>query len=264
MGRSTRALVLRSVTLALIVVGVVGALGAVFLSPLALRWIATDQRVDWSQLSDVGQTYGAASAILAALALGGVAVSLFLQRKESKAAREQALRGLHTDLLRMALDDPEFMECWGIIGESGDMGWHRQHIYLNLIVSHWQMMWEMNVLTERHLRILARGIFGGSRGLRYWSEARDVRLVAEKGRRAREFHTVVDDEYLIARARGNATSEDSGSKGDAGQPETVVAPDSIGTAESEPWKVPAERLAWFGLGMVTTRVIEQVLGRRNG
>lgn len=254
---------LRSVTLALIVVGVVGALGAVFLSPFALRWIATDQLIDWSQLSDVGQTYGAASAILAALALGGVAVSLFLQRKESKAAREQALRGLHTDLLKMALDDHEFMACWGIIGESGDMSWHRQHIYLNLIVSHWQMMWEMNVLTEQHLRILARGIFGGPLGLRYWSEARDVRLVAEKGRRAREFHAVVNDEYLISRARGNTPGELSDSLVGAGEFTTPTVSESIETPGNQPWRAPAGRLAWFGLGMVAARVLGSVLRRRD-
>jgi hypothetical protein len=39
------------------------------------------------------------------LALAGVAASLVLQAGESKANREQASRVIHTDLLKMAMDD---------------------------------------------------------------------------------------------------------------------------------------------------------------
>jgi hypothetical protein len=173
-GRSLCAAVYRTATLALVVLAVLGALGAVFLSPLALSRVPAAQGIDWSRLGDVGQTYGAASALLSVFALGGVAVSLHLQRRESKAAREQALRGLHTDLLRMALEDATFLECWGPIGESTDVGWYRQHIYLNLVVSHWQMMWEIGAITERHLRLTAgdlsvvrsAGVTGARRGTR--------------------------------------------------------------------------------------------------
>jgi hypothetical protein len=54
-------------------------LGSILLSPLLLRQIAKLGGVDWAKLSNIGQTYGAASAILSALAVGGVAISLFLQ-----------------------------------------------------------------------------------------------------------------------------------------------------------------------------------------
>ena len=42
--------------------------------------------------------------VLSVLALGGVAVSLVLQARESKANREHASRLIHTDLLKMAMD----------------------------------------------------------------------------------------------------------------------------------------------------------------
>lgn len=196
--RSLRAAALRTATLTLITLAIAGALGAVLLSPLALSRLPAGQRLDWSTLSDVGQTYGAASAVLSVLALGGVVFSLNLQRRESKAAREQALRGLHTDLLRMALDDRTFLECWGPIGASTDVAWYRQHIYLNLIVSHWQMMWEIGSLSEAHLRLLAAGVFGGPLGRRYWREAREARWNAETGQRAKAFHRIVDSEYQSA------------------------------------------------------------------
>ncbi|MQA26846.1 MAG: hypothetical protein GEU94_15610 [Micromonosporaceae bacterium] len=51
----------------------------VLLSPLALPLLGDDGGTDWSLLSNIGQTYGAVSALLAALALGGVVGSLVLQ-----------------------------------------------------------------------------------------------------------------------------------------------------------------------------------------
>src|SRR3954452_24166530 len=92
-GRAARAAALRVLTLLLILLAVAGALGAVLVSPVALTWLPTMRSADWAHLSDVGQTYGAASAILSAAALIGVVLSLYYQRRETKAAREQALRG---------------------------------------------------------------------------------------------------------------------------------------------------------------------------
>lgn len=197
-GRGLRSASTRSITLTLTIVAVLGALGAVLLSPMALARLPVGEDADWTRLSNIGQTYGAASAVLSVLALGGVAVSLVLQHRESKAAREQNLRALHADLFKKALDEEIYLECWGPIGTSTDRTWYRQHIYLNLIVSHWQLMWELGALTEVHLRLAARGIFAGPLGLRFWGEARLIRPAAEKGRRARAFHQILEQEYQQA------------------------------------------------------------------
>ncbi len=52
--------------------GALAAIVLIFLSPLALGFIASGN-TDWNQLSLIGQSYGAISAILAALAVLGVA-----------------------------------------------------------------------------------------------------------------------------------------------------------------------------------------------
>jgi hypothetical protein len=82
----------------LILVVILMSSGLVALSPLALTYLNVKKSTDWDRLSDIGQTYGAASALLAGLALTGVAASLFFQAREAKATREQALRALHGDL----------------------------------------------------------------------------------------------------------------------------------------------------------------------
>jgi hypothetical protein len=109
--RAASNLARRSTAPTVVLLAAVVTLVAVLLTPLGLQWIGHQPGHDWSLLSDVGQAYGAASAILAALALVGVVASLVLQAREAKASREQALRALHTDLLKMAIDEPEFLEC---------------------------------------------------------------------------------------------------------------------------------------------------------
>ncbi|MEV0805338.1 DUF6082 family protein [Micromonospora sp. NPDC050200] len=194
----------RSATPTALLLAVLLVLVAVLFSPVGLLWIGQQPGYDWPLLGNVGQTYGAASAILAALALIGVVTSLTLQAREAKAAREQALRALHTDLMKMAIDDPRLLECWGPIEESTDLDWFRKHVYTNLIVSHWQLMWEVDVLTEPHLEVLADQFFQGAAGRRFWAEARGPRMKAEISRRARRFTAVVDRSYRSAVAAGPA------------------------------------------------------------
>src|SRR3954452_12211850 len=94
----------------------IGAIGAVFLMgtavvPLALHIFAD---ISWSELSDVGQAYGGLAAILATLSLGAVAISVFLQARETRTAQEHGARLLHLELVRMSLDDPTLLRKSGV------------------------------------------------------------------------------------------------------------------------------------------------------
>ena len=171
------------------------SLGLVLLSPLALNLFPSDRRSDWERLSFIGQTYGAASAILSVLALGGISLSLLLQGREARASREQGLRALHVDLIKIALDDPLYLSCWGPFSGSTAIDDRRRHMYTNLMVSHWQTMWEVGSLTEPHLRVLADELFAGESGRHFWSLIGGVRSDVEGGRRARHFHRIVADAY---------------------------------------------------------------------
>ncbi|MFG1673068.1 DUF6082 family protein [Micromonospora sp. NPDC049282] len=194
----------RSATPTALLLAVLAILAAVLFTPIGLLWIGDRPGYDWPLLGNVGQAYGAASAILAGLALIGVVASLIVQAREAKAAREQALRALHTDLLKMAIDDPDLLECWGPIEQSTDLGWFRKHVYSNLIVTHWQLMWEVDTLSEPHLEVLADQFFKGAAGRRFWAEARGPRMKAETSRRARRFTLVMDRCYQAAVAAGSA------------------------------------------------------------
>ncbi|MBG0828960.1 hypothetical protein HS041_14390 [Planomonospora sp. ID67723] len=193
----TRGLPRRVLTAALLLVVITLVAGLVAVSPLALGLLG-DQAGDWERLSLIGQTYGAASTLLSVLALVGVAVSLVLQAREAKSDREQALRMLHADLMKMAMEDPLYRRAWGPFFDSDDPDTPREHMYVNLIVSQWSMEYELRTITEEHLRPIARTLFSGPAGRRYWTNVRELRITSTSTRRERRFHRILDEEFHAA------------------------------------------------------------------
>ncbi|GGT66190.1 hypothetical protein GCM10010177_24070 [Actinomadura citrea] len=152
----------------------------------------------WERLSFIGQTYGAASALLAALALIGIAATLIFQAHDTKIAREEARRIAIAELLKMAMDDPALDEAWGPVPADADPKARRQLMYINMIISEWQMSFETKALPEKRLRAISREMFSGRPGRAFWEEARQVRMGTAGSRRARRFHEILDEEYHLA------------------------------------------------------------------
>jgi hypothetical protein len=203
--------VLVAVTLLLIVLL---AVGLIAVSPVALGLFEgpTDE---WERLSFIGQTYGAATAVLSVLALIGVVVTLRLQARETKLGREEARRAAIGDLLRMAMEDPDLDECWGPVPAGEDAKVRRQQMYVNMIISEWQMSFETKALGETRLRAISREMFEGAAGRRFWSAARDVRIATSETKTARRFHEILDEEYQRALA-APAEEPSSGDKAPQG------------------------------------------------
>lgn len=72
-------------------------------------------------------------------------------------------------------------------------------MYVNLIISNWQMRWELNVLGEPDLRSGAHTLFSGEIGARFWTNGRELRAQAATTRRERRFHAILDEEHQRAR-----------------------------------------------------------------
>jgi hypothetical protein len=170
------------------------------LVPLILQAVSGESR-DWSRLSNIATTYSAASALLSILALTGVAISLVYQAREAKASREQALRTMHADLLKMAMEDELYRRCWGPDYSSDDPDEQRAQLYINLIVSHWQLMYELEAITVEHLRLLSYMMFLGPLGSQFWTDSRVARFRSAGSSREREMYKILDEEYERARAQ---------------------------------------------------------------
>ncbi|MEU8200659.1 DUF6082 family protein [Streptosporangium sp. NPDC049046] len=217
----------------LVVLVAVGLIGA---SPIALGLFegATDR---WERLSFIGQTYGAASAILSVLALIGVVGALTFQARETKLAREEARRQAISDLLKMAMEDPDLDECWGPVPPPADPKTRKQQLYVNMIVAEWAMSFEMKTLREPRLRLIANEMFQGDVGRSYWQVARVARLSTSASRTERRFHEILDEEYRRSTPSG---------RGEVSGPASRKAGDRL---------PERERVLWMSVGAGTAALV---------
>jgi hypothetical protein len=171
-------------------------------SPLALGVLSSASRVNWKALSDVGQTYGAISALLAALALGGVAVSVFLQARQTRYARWEASRARHSELVRFALERPHYQQVFGISAHaSGGL-----FAYLNLMLQHWMTLWEFGDMSDRQLRQYLHDVFSSEAGRAYWITVSEARSTDVNTKRERQFHQIACQEFEQAKMTMPMTS----------------------------------------------------------
>lgn len=90
--------------------------GVIVFSPLLLLTVGTLGPGDWSRLSDIGQAYGFTSALLSALALGAVALSMASQARQNRIAHLQAFRAMQADILAIVTSDPKtYLPCYGAL-----------------------------------------------------------------------------------------------------------------------------------------------------
>jgi hypothetical protein len=177
----------------------VAAFGAILLSPIVLREIDQFISADWSRLSEIGQTYGAASAILAMFALGGVVLSLFFQARQARAQQVQAVRHLHFELFRMTLERPDlYLPLWDN-PELSPTKESSQYVFTNLIFNYWWMAYDLGVVSEQDLRRLTAGVFRGPVGRSYWKAAQESWVLAYRhSRRGRRFLQIIGEMYASA------------------------------------------------------------------
>jgi Family of unknown function (DUF6082) len=180
------------------------AIALVAISPLGLTGLE-GLRKDWGELSDVGQTYGAISALISSLALGGIVVSLSYQARAGHTAREQSIRTMQQQLIRMEMDDPALMTAmgapWGlpIPAESARI---REHLYIHMWTSFLAGNYVVGEVTATAIRKMVRSeLLNSNAGRTYWANIRDNVLSTNEGK-YRRFALIVDDEYQQVIASG--------------------------------------------------------------
>jgi hypothetical protein len=183
-----------------IIIASIAFLALVILSPLALRAVASPFGLNWSNLSNIGQTYGAVSALITALALVGVVISLLYQARDVSAARSQAIRTFQFELLRMELEDADLMWAsgapWGT-GPPANYRRLRQHIFVHMWLSFWESQFLLKEMSSESVRSAAKELFNGEPAREYWESAGDGRLASNEGRRLQFLH-IIDEEYRNA------------------------------------------------------------------
>src|SRR6266480_1461980 len=193
---------LRAARLGLLLLAIASLLVLVAASPLALNGLGSLLGLPWKQLSDIGQAYGAASALLTSLALIGVAGSIILQAREINASRDQSSREHHAHLVEMSLEDPVYQRAWGADPSQFGSDGFRQRAYINLIVSHWERDYKVNGIAEHTLRGNIAQLFKGEAARQWWAETGFIRRASAANRREKRFCRIVDEEFRKAIASG--------------------------------------------------------------
>ncbi|GAB3466243.1 hypothetical protein GCM10027570_55300 [Streptomonospora sediminis] len=196
---------------------VIVAVALVVASPFGLRAFGGPDG-EWQRLSFIGQTYGAVSALIAAVALVGIIATLVLQARETRRGVQESRRQAMSELLQKAMDDPALDECWGPVPEHSDPKVRKQQLYVNMIVSQWGVAYETGAMPEKRLRAIARDMFSAPPGRTYWQRAGPQRLAVVTEGKAARFNRMLDEEFRrTSDVTGRATppSPSAGQRGSA-------------------------------------------------
>jgi hypothetical protein len=110
--------------------------------------------------ADVGDSFGAVSALFSGLALVGIVATIYLQQRDSVSQAREAnetrkalvraadanIRALHVQLIEMSMRSPDLAEVWPTLARLESEQERRQFQYVNLILSHHYLAW----VTEGH------------------------------------------------------------------------------------------------------------------
>lgn len=169
-------------------------------SPLLLlaidRWVI----LDWPRLSEIGQAYDAASALLAGVAVVGVAISLLMQLRQIRISQVQAARMMHMELMRMLTSDPLLRLTSSSAVDVSEQEW-RKNIYTNLFFKYLEMGYEIGHISEVSLRQHFAGQFRLTHAREFWRRVGDTYRVDAATKATRRTYKIVEEEHRRALGR---------------------------------------------------------------
>jgi hypothetical protein len=175
----------------------------VALSPLALAAAGNTLALNWQDMGNIGQAYGAASAVFSALAFAAVAMSIAYQARTVNQQRFQVVRELQRELLSMVADDPETYAP-ALDGHLALLPptQLRRRLFTVRVLHYLSFGYATGLHSERRLRAEALpGMFASAHSRQFWETGRIHWLSSGNSRPAR-FARIVDDEYRKAVAAG--------------------------------------------------------------
>jgi len=156
------------------------------------------------------------AAIISALSLAGVTVSLLLQAKQARISQSEALRTRHFELFRLAYEHSDLGRVWSEQDPPFPTEW-RKHTYTNQIMMYFRMSHAMGESTDWEIREHAARLFSTIVGREFWARAGPLYLTTSRSRAHRKFCQLVQEEFERAMLA---------SRGRSGSVHTVrVAPD---------------------------------------
>ncbi|GAA4475272.1 DUF6082 family protein [Phytohabitans houttuyneae] len=176
--------------------------------PLALAIIDRWWQPDWRRLADIGQAYGAASAVFSALAVAGVAAGLIYQGRQLRLVRIQVARDKHEQLMTLAINDHDtYGPMFGSAFAAMPPTQLRRRLFCVMALNYFRLGYEGGVINEKNLRAeVLPAYFSAADSRQHWAAASQDWL-AHQPPIYRRFGAIVNDEYRRAVASGPPTPE---------------------------------------------------------
>ncbi|NMO56254.1 hypothetical protein HH310_34390 [Actinoplanes sp. TBRC 11911] len=160
-----------------------------------LAWRGTSE--DWSRWSDVGQTFGALSSIIAILSLAAVVITARIQFRELQGSVAANLSAMHLEIMRMSVDDLELADVWPAYAAGLSATQNRQYLYANIIYQfHWTSL-KLNKASDEDVVASMRYLFTSPIMRGYWTAGKHIRASLNPG----------GPEYLFAAKLDNICAE---------------------------------------------------------
>jgi hypothetical protein len=199
---------LRVLLISVCVTAGIASIAASLVVPTLLLLRMNDRQL--SRWSAIGQALSPIGIFFSGVAFIGVAIALVIQQRElrnqhdeiSIAREEQArtsevvLRQLHTDLIKMAIEDPELLAVWpdmapGVAGSKKDQ-------YSNLILNLQKVAYETHTIGLTELRGALRFLMTSRDVYLFWKKARAARVAVTEGDEGEDFFTTEVDRAFNA------------------------------------------------------------------
>jgi hypothetical protein len=201
----------------LIAIGVVAMLLVLALSPLTLLAVDHFFPSDWGRLGNIGQAYGAVSALFAGVAVGGVSLSMVWQARQLRVSELQAQRMLQFEVMKLMINDPSLRAISPPSTGSSVDEW-KMHIVTNLLFVSLLMGYEIREISPDSLRDSMRSRFDSPFGRRFWPRVRESYASNATTTLRQQFIHIVDEEHERAMAKHSSESEDARTASPTGHP----------------------------------------------
>lgn len=160
-------------------------------------WLALRSDPDPDQLAEmsaIGEAFGTISAALSAIALIGIATSLYFQMQQTRVAQIEASRTMRAQLMQFALTNPQYLPLWGFDPREGEQK-NSEAAYNSLVFAYLKMSYALRVLTDFELAGWCRVAFQQRTVANFWNGAREVYLRDTSSSGARRFARLIDSVY---------------------------------------------------------------------
>jgi Family of unknown function (DUF6082) len=161
--------------------------------------------------SAIGQALTPVGVLFSGIAFVAIALTLTHQRRELQNQREEltialdeqrrsseiALRQQHSDLIKMAIEDPELLEVWPPL--QPDVAETKKDHYCNLILNLQKVAYETGTIEAPELRGALANLMTSPDVYTFWTKARTARVAVTGTDTAEDYFTrQVDDAHRSA------------------------------------------------------------------